>query len=587
MSRHEPAGSRFWPGLWRRKARAENLHPPTAEQDSLSWLAIGGEMSARIRSLDWSSTPLGPIVTWPASLRTALSICLRSRFQLAIYWGPELVLLYNDAERDVLAALHPGALGRPAAEILADIWDVVGPMLHGVLATGEATWSVDQPLRINRKGFMEEAFFTFSYSPIPDGSRIGGVMLVTVETTQRVLAERGLRTLRELASETAGARSADEACGRATAVLADNPSDIPFSLVFLTEGEGRFRVCTSTGIASASAADLWPLREVARDGTARYVEGVAARLPDVKTALPRSALILPIAQPGGGAALGCLVVGLSDFRALDESYRGFLNLVAGQIGTAVAGALAFETERRRAAALAELDAARLAQQVAKRKQVEVARTELLRRLVSAQEEEHRRIARELHDDLTQRLAVLTIDAGTLERVSDNPTEVAGRAQRMHDQLVSLCESVHSLSRQLHPSIVDDLGLVDALRSECMSMEQREGIKVNYTVADVPPNLPRGVALCMYRVAQEALRNVARHARCSLASVRVSGSERELVLVVRDRGVGFDVSARRKSGLGLESMRERARLIHARLTVRSRPGAGTQITVRVPVHRSQT
>ena len=241
MSRHEPASSRFWPGLRRQKARAENLPPPTADPDPVNWLAIGGEMSARIRSFDWPSTPLGPIATWPSSLRTALSICLRSRFQLAIYWGPELVLLYNDAERDVLAALHPGALGRPAAEILADSWDVVGPVLHGVLATGEATWSVDQPLRINRQGFMEEAFFTFYYSPIPDGNRIGGVLLVTVDTTQRVLAERELRTLRALASETAGARSADEVCGRAASVLADNPSDIPFCLLFLSEGDGRFR----------------------------------------------------------------------------------------------------------------------------------------------------------------------------------------------------------------------------------------------------------------------------------------------------------------------------------------------------------
>src|SRR5262249_11961591 len=152
-------------------------------------LAVGGEMGARIRSFDWSSTPLGPISEWPLSLRGAVSICLRSRFQLAIYWGPQLVLLYNDAERDVLGAMHPRALGLPAAEVLADMWDVVGPMLQGVLATGEATWSVDQALRLNRRGFVEEAFFTYSYSPIPDDDgRVGGVLLVTFETTERVLA---------------------------------------------------------------------------------------------------------------------------------------------------------------------------------------------------------------------------------------------------------------------------------------------------------------------------------------------------------------------------------------------------------------
>src|SRR5262249_1972990 len=160
-----------------------------------------------------------------------VSLCLRSRFQLAIYWGPQFVLLYNDAERDVLGAMHPHALGRPAAEVLSDMWDVVGPMLFGVMATGEATWSVDQPLRLNRHGFVEEAFFTYSYSPIPDGDRVGGVLLVTVETTQRVLAERRLRTLRELAAETAKAQSADEVCTRAAGVLAGNRSDLPFTLL--------------------------------------------------------------------------------------------------------------------------------------------------------------------------------------------------------------------------------------------------------------------------------------------------------------------------------------------------------------------
>src|SRR5262249_53498666 len=223
-------------------------------------LAGGGEMGARIRTFDWPSTPLGPISEWPSSLREALSISLRSRFQLAIYWGPQLILLYNDAERDVLGALHPRVLGLPAAEVLTDMWDVVGPMLHGVLATGEATWSVDQPLRINRRGFLEESFFTYSYSPIPDRGGIGGVLLVTFETTERVLAERRLRTLRELASETARARSADEACACAAGVLAGNPSDLPFCLLYLTEDDGTPRLSASTGIAHAFDSRRWPLR---------------------------------------------------------------------------------------------------------------------------------------------------------------------------------------------------------------------------------------------------------------------------------------------------------------------------------------
>src|SRR5262249_36018581 len=187
-----------------------------------------GQMGARIRAFDWSKTPLGPIGEWPLSLREAVSICLQSRFQLAIYWGPELVLLYNDGEREILGAMHPHVLGMPAAVILTEMWDVVGPMLRAVLEGGAATWSVDQALRLNRHGFVEEAFFTYSYSPIPDGDGVGGVLLVSFETTERVLAERRLRTLRELGAETVKARSVDEACTRAARVLAGDPRAPPF-----------------------------------------------------------------------------------------------------------------------------------------------------------------------------------------------------------------------------------------------------------------------------------------------------------------------------------------------------------------------
>jgi signal transduction histidine kinase len=211
----------------------------------------------------------------------------------------------------------------------------------------------------------------------------------------------------------------------------------------------------------------------------------------------------------------------------------------------------------------------------------------MRRLVHAQEEEHRRIARELHDDLTQRLAVLAIDAGVLEQSPGCPVDVQERARGMREQLVALSEGIHSLSRQLHPSILDELGLVDALRAECLSLGQRDGVAVRFLAHDVPTGLSPELALCVYRVAQEALRNVARHARTHQASVRLFSTDRHLVLRVRDRGVGFDVAAPGKLGLGLESMRERARLVRARLTIASRPGEGMKVTLRVPLDRSRT
>jgi signal transduction histidine kinase len=210
---------------------------------------------------------------------------------------------------------------------------------------------------------------------------------------------------------------------------------------------------------------------------------------------------------------------------------------------------------------------------------------LAAKLLHAQEEERRRIAREMHDDWTQRLALLGIDFATLEKDLGTPEKALPLLHAMRDQLVALAEDVHALSRQLHPSILDDLGLVEALRSECASFSRREGIAVVYRPEHVPATLPKDVALCIYRVAQEALRNLAKHAAVSEAWVTLVATRAELVLRVQDQGVGFDPeSVPSHLGLGLSSMEERVRLIEGQLSVVSAPGHGTTIEVCVPLAR---
>jgi PAS domain S-box-containing protein len=208
---------------------------------------------------------------------------------------------------------------------------------------------------------------------------------------------------------------------------------------------------------------------------------------------------------------------------------------------------------------------------------------LASRLLRAQEEERRRIAREMHDDWTQRLAVLGIDLAKLEQQLGTPEKALPRLRRMQEQLVGLSRDMHALSRQLHPSILDDLGLVEALRSECASFSHREGVTVTYRSQDVPKSLPRDVALGIYRVAQEALRNVAKHAVAREASVSLAGTGHEVVLRVEDRGIGFDPAApRSQPGLGLSSMQERVRLIRGKLSISSAAERGTAVVVRVPL-----
>jgi len=209
------------------------------------------------------------------------------------------------------------------------------------------------------------------------------------------------------------------------------------------------------------------------------------------------------------------------------------------------------------------------------------RRELASRLLHAQEVECRRLAREMHDDLTQRLAVLAIEVSKLERSAAPGGEASGRLARVREQLVTLSEDVHNLSRQLHPAILDDLGLEDALRSECSIFQEREGIGVQYLADGVPTDLTRDVCLGLYRIAQESLRNVARHAGASRAEVSLVGCGRDVMLTVSDNGGGFAREDRAgRAGIGLASMEERARLVGAELTIQSTPGKGTTVTALV-------
>ncbi len=334
------------------------LADPRAARDTT--LAGGGEMGALMRSTDWSRTPLGPLSAWPQSLRTIVSTCLNSRFPILIWWGRDLVKLYNDAYRDIVGSKHPRALGAPGREVWPEIWNIIGPMLEGVLDRGEATWSEDILLPLERKGYPEECYFTFSYSPIRDESGgIGGVFTAVTETTHRVIGDRRLRTLRELASATLESRSAEAVCAAAMAMLGKNPHDLPFFALYLLDS-GSPRCVGVTGLDDdAQRYDgLWRVEEAVRTRRPISLEDLTMRAANGRTV--RRAMTLPVMRPGEQQIAAVLVAGLSPLLPLDETYAGFLDLVGGQIATSIAAARAHETERRRAEALADLDRAKTA-----------------------------------------------------------------------------------------------------------------------------------------------------------------------------------------------------------------------------------
>lgn len=351
-----------------------------AEADNTGYecLAGGGEMGALMRSLDWSSSLLGPVSAWPQSLRTSVSICLNSRFAILIWWGPGLVMLYNDAYRDVIAGKHPAALGHPGRECWPEIWHIIGPMLEGVLQRGEATWSNDLLLLLERNGYPEECYFTFSYSPIRDESGgIGGVFTPVAETTDHVIGGRRMRTLRDLASRSSGAHDVQTACKAAAETLAENIHSIPFSALYLfDEARVTATLMGSSGIeaGSSTAPPLLSvpvlsvndmpaeLSKAVNSSKLTEIEGLTELLGPLPRGAwdtpPRSGVVIPILIPGQISPAGFLLAGVNPRKRLDAPFRTFFELIGGHISSAIANARGYEEERRRAQALAEIDRAK-------------------------------------------------------------------------------------------------------------------------------------------------------------------------------------------------------------------------------------
>jgi signal transduction histidine kinase/DNA-binding response OmpR family regulator len=292
-------------------------------------LAGGGEMGARIRAHNWSATPLGPADSWPQSLRSVVSMLLPSKAQIILFWGPEFTVLYNDAYRPVFGAKHPGALGLPGRQAWSEIWNqILHELLAGVVRTGEAFWASDLLFVLERHGFVEETYFDVSYDPVRiESGVVGGVYCIVTETTGRVVAAQRMALLKDLAAQSTQARTKRDACVIAMDTLAGHQSDIVFALAYL---DGELQASTPQ----------------ARERLAR---APSSQVHDL--AIVPSSIVGPS---------GRLVVGLNPRRPFDAGQKAFIELVAHELGTAIASAAAHEEEKKRAEALAEIDRAKTA-----------------------------------------------------------------------------------------------------------------------------------------------------------------------------------------------------------------------------------
>jgi len=334
------------------------------------------EMAERIKTFDWSGTPLGPINRWPQSLRTAVNILLSSRYQMWMAWGCDLTMIYNDSYRPTLGIKHPHALGRRTDDVWAEIWPDIGPRIEAVMSTGKATYEEGLLLVLERSGFPEETYHTFSYSPLlDDDGRISGMLCVVTEETERLIGERRVETLRDVASALTNANTEDEVLNALQQVLSRKTRDLPFTLTYLFDEAGEARLASCSGIAVEhplaakrfEAGSDWPL--LARQmffNPATHPQRLSrtqklAPLPlgDWNKA-PEQAMILPIKQQGQERPAGFFVAATNPYRQFDTAYSGFLDLLTGQIAAGLGNARAYQAERRRAEALAEIDRAKTA-----------------------------------------------------------------------------------------------------------------------------------------------------------------------------------------------------------------------------------
>ncbi len=500
-------------------------------------LGGGGEMGALMRELDWARTPLGPPAGWPAILRAAAGICLHSRFPMCLFWGLELAMLYNDAFRPILgASKHPAALGAPGEATWAEIWDYVGPLLGGVMTTGEATGAEDQRLLVDRNGYLEEAHFTFSYSAIPDDAgATRGVFVAVTETTSHVVSERRLRAAALLADRTADARTVEAVVAGVLEALSADPDDIPFARLRL---DGRVVGTVGEAVDGADSARL------------------------------------ALARPGLD---GELVAGLTPHLAHDDAYREFLELLADQIAAALAGARGLEDERRRAAALEALDRAKTAFFSNVSHEFRTPLTLMLGPLADA-------LSEPLPDAQRERVEIAHRSAERLLRLVNGLLDVSrlesGRA-RAADAAVDLAERVAEAA------------------SGFRSLVEQAGMTLTVEVP-AEPVIVAGDRDMAEKIVFNLLSNAFKFTVAGAIRVTLARRESEAVLVVADTGAGIapdelehvferfhraraaEGRSHEGTGIGLALVRELVRLHGGTIAVESEPGAGSAFTVTLPL-----
>jgi signal transduction histidine kinase len=556
-----------------------------------------GRMEDLIAAKDWSKTGIGPSAEWSPTLRTVLRTVLGSRYAMWMGWGPELTFFYNDAYgAQTLGTKHPWALGRAAREVWAEIWDAIGPLADTVLRGGGATWSEGLLLFLERSGYPEETYHTFSYSPLPGDApvEIGGLLCVVIEETERVIGERRIALLGGCASALSQTKTVEEVFAALEVCLTDEPRDFPFSLTYLVDDDGKsIRRVSKTGFTDEHPAAF--LRAGIDDATAWPFAAVfSSRRPivvDLDPSIdwptgpwklpPARALLLPMARSGEERLAGVFVAGLNPHRPLDESAHNFARLFAGQIERSLSNAWAYEEARKRVEAFAALDRAKTAffsnvsHEFRTPLTLMLAPIEDMRAAAEQRGEEHERI--ELLHRNAERLLKLVNTLLDFARIE------AGRAVA-------------------HYEATDLAAFTTDLASNFRSATERAGLDL---VVDCPP-MPEPVFVdrsMWEKIVLNLLSNAFKFTFEGQIRVSLGWTKGVAELAVTDTGTGIPADdlprlferfhrvegARSRShegsGIGLALVHELVRMHGGTIDVASRIGAGSTFRVRIPLGRN--
>lgn len=547
--------------------------------------------------MDWSTTALGAIETWPQSLRTSVSLCLSSTFPILIAWGPETIQIYNDSYRPICGAKHPESMGMN----FRICWETALPVVGDAFSRGEqgeGTYINDQRMFLDRYGYIEEAFMTFSFAPIRDESGgVGGIFHPITETTAKMLSGRRTQVLKEMGVVLAKAKSIQDIGTFTTEKYPEYLLDLPFMLIYqLDTKTGVASLINSAGIPegtllSPKVADLsdpkglWPFAEVRESAQMQQVDGLESLFSGFNCEpyeqAPKSAMLLPLKISGQEDLFGFIIAGISVCRALDSDYINFYDQLSNTYNTAISNVYALEQEQKRAEALAEIDRSKTA-------------------FFSNVSHEFR--------------TPLTLILGPLEdmlRRNALPEEVKDPIQSAHRNALRLLKLVNNLldySRveagrtQAAYESLDLTELTTDLASSFRSIIEKAGMQLVVNTHKLNGNI--FVDRQMWeKIVLNLLSNAFKYTLQGTITVTLLQEGNFAVLKVTDTGVGIpekelphmferfhrvENSAGRThegTGIGLSLVHELVQLHGGEITVDSIQDAGSVFTVRIPVGRA--